>query len=293
MSKRTTRVLLAGFAILLLLSSIGLFSQMAAFSSTLDPRKEHVSHLLTLGPGETGEVSLHADSYYSAYVQDGAQLDGELRMINISSLEPVPPEAEAEAIPGGLQGKDGAVFTSKVTWIPQEDADVVLYNDANTTIWLVDETAVLQTIIENEVMVASLFGCLASLCLIPVIILWFLVSRPGQNDIAIKLATAQGQSGVPQFGSGDRMPTTDELYRAVHGSEEQRMEVYEALSRPDPTMPVDEVSDVPAPFADRPDRPFTQPQGTHVPLAVKSEPPAATEFPKTEKTKEWKNWDDG
>ena len=92
-------------------------------------------------------------------------------------------------------------------------------------------------------------SCITSICLIPVIIIWFIINRPNPKALNIKFVNEDEENSthVELIQLQNRVPNSDELYRAIHGNESMKNELKEEIQKEI------EKESIPAPFADRPD----------------------------------------
>ena len=283
----TTKVLIICFVFFLIFPIIGLLTQESSIENITNPEKEHPSHLISLENNNSETITLFPDNIYSVYVKSENAKNNyknDILLIDMDTQYELNGELEYPIF-GELINENGETYTAVYSWNFNEKYDVELQNIAGFSIWLVNETAMLNSLTENDILVGSALGCITSVCLIPVIILWFVINRPNPNSLTIKLITEdQEQSNHVQILlSQERIPDSDELYQAIHGNDEMKNELETKIEN-------ELLKDsIPAPFADRPDQPFTQKRTNITPES--EELPNVIDFPEEKSSESWKEWD--
>ena len=210
---------LSGASFLLLL--IGVVSYYNAAPVILDEYDPSRHHLLELGPGEEGEVTLEQSGEYVALrIMKGDSQAAELRLIDATG------SGESGSAPMTLDfvrgGEDGTLYVPVRVFRSSQAGDYTLHNDGNTTLWFVDDISAQNAAIESGWIKMSLFGCCLGIPLGVVALILVLAGR-GQRK----------KSGGPVVMSKEgRLPTTDELYRQYRGLPE--VEEEELIADPFP-----------------------------------------------------------
>ena len=210
---------LSGASILLvLLGVVSYYNAMPVMFDELDPAQRN---MLELESGESGEVSLSLlGEYVALRVAGGDEQGGSLRLIDSSGAE------ESGSAPTFLDverpGEDGTMYAPVRLFRTAPAGEYTLYNDANTTLWFVDDVSAQSALFGNGWFVMMFFGCCLGLPLGIVAIVLALVGRGQGKKVG----------GGVVFTEESRLPTTDELYRQHRGLPEA--EVVETVADPFP-----------------------------------------------------------
>ncbi len=281
-SYNTTKVLLAVFLILAITSIVGIFSQDSSLETMMDPQKEHPSHILNLENNASKIISLYSENTYSIYVKSNINVnENDILLINTENQEMIKPNSTA--IFQTLFAENGDTFKATHTWYLLNDYEVEIQNSAEGEIWLVNESNIVNSAFENEILISSCFGCLASICLIPVIIMWFIINKSSKNELEIKFISNDQEFTEPKeiMQFNNRIPNSDELFRAIHGNEEMKKDLVDQIEKEI------EMAGVPAPFSDRPDNKVKE----NVFEKEKTTLPKTINSPKEKEKDQWKEWD--
>ena len=271
--------LAAAGVIILLISIAVLVSNIDEFEEATDP--SHNS-LLVLDGSESEEINLSKESSYLLF-----------RLTNTDhncSIVELATETEVTiGSPGWVQspreGKEGDFYYPVGTFIPDESGLHIIENNAEEgeMLWILDETDV-----EYSIVLTISASCCGIFCGSGLIPLAFILWRNGKRNVGkagLVMQTADGMLVpiAPADGTmQQRIPTTDEIWRSVHGGEVLNLTVEE------PREP-----EVPAPFADRPDRSGeisrASDEVASVDDSVSESPPIESDVSQ----KGWKSWDEG
>ena len=271
--------LAAAGAIILLISIAVLVSNIDEFEEATDP--SHNS-LLVLDGSESEEINLSKESSYLLFRLTNTDH-------NCTIVESATETEVTIGSPGWGQeprkGKEGEIYYPVGTFIPDESGLHTIENDAEEgeMLWILDETDV-----EYSIVLTISASCCGIFCGSGLIPLAFILWRNGKRNVGkagLVMQTADGMLVpiAPTDGTmQQRVPTTDEIWRSVHGGEVLNLTVEE------PKEP-----EVPAPFADRPDRSGEISRAIDevesVDDSVSESPPVESEVSQ----KGWKSWDEG
>ena len=296
-SYNTTKFLLGFFLLLSIASIAGMFSQNSVLEDIMDPEKEHPSHLLNLEPNSSKIISLYSQNTYTIYVKSNLNVeDNQILLIDTSNQERIKPNSTA--VFQTMFNEKGETFKAIHTWYLLNDYDVEIQNSANGNLWLVNESNILSSAFENEILISSCFGCLTSICLIPIIVIWFIINKQNKNDVEIKFISPDQEINEPKeiIHFNNRIPNSDELFRAINGNEKMKRELVERIEKEI------EFDSVPAPFSDRPDNMkilnsseiqsserYSTKQTHNLPNELNEN--KSIDPPIEEPKKEWKEWD--
>ena len=207
------------------------------------------NHLLSLEEGDSAEINLSKNSSYIIF-----------RLVNDATNCTITEEATGTEVtigsPSWLQadreGSNGDWYYIVGTFIPDGDGLHLVENTAsesNSSLWIVDEYDVSSEDMNSlNLATGSCFGLMFGVCLLPISLFLWLSGRKKGAQAGLVMQTADGMMIpiAPASGVGQqRVPTTDEVWRSVHGGEVLDLTVQE-------TQPIE--PEAPAPFADRPDR---------------------------------------
>ena len=282
-SYNTTKILLAVFFILMITSVLGIFSQNSSLETMMDPEKDHASHLLNLEHNASQIITLYSENTYSIYVKSNINVgENDILLINTENEERI--KANSTAIFQTLFSENGNTFKATHTWYLLKDHEVEIQNSAEGEIWLINESKIVSSAFENEILLSSCFGCLASICLIPIIIMWFIINKSSKNELEIKFISNDQEFTEPKeiMQFNNRMPNSDELFRAIHGNDEMKKDLVEEIEK--------EIkhAGIPAPFSDRPDNINLTNESFEEEERVL---PKAIDLPEEKEKDQWKEWD--
>ena len=194
---------LSGAAFLLLL--IGVISYWQAEASIYDNLDPGQNHLLELEAGQSGEASLtETGKYVALRIEEGDEAG--LSLVDSTG------EEEGGATPGALEAEretqNGTRYIPVRVFTAVELGTYTLYNDGDSTLWLVDDVSAGVALLENQWVVLMFLGCCLGLPLGGVaLFLVFFDRRSSRKDSAPLIIPSEG-----------RLPTTDELYRQYRDS---------------------------------------------------------------------------
>ncbi len=271
--------LAAAGVIILLISIAVLVSNIDEFEEATDP--SHNS-LLVLDGSESEEINLSKESSYLLFRLTNTDH-------NCSIVELATDTDVTIGSPGWVQspreGKDGDFYYPVGTFIPDESGLHIIENNAEEgeMLWILDETDV-----EYSIVLTISASCCGIFCGSGLIPLAFILWRNGKRNVGkagLVMQTADGMLVpiAPADGTmQQRIPTTDEIWRSVHGGEVLNLTVEE------PREP-----EVPAPFADRPDRSGEISRAIDEVESVEETVSESTSVKSDVSQKGWKSWDEG
>ena len=271
--------LAAAGAIILLISIAVLVSNIDEFEEATDPSR---NSLIVLDGGESEEINLSKEASYLLFRLTNTDH-------NCTIVESATETEVTIGSPGWVQSpredKEGKFYYPVGTFIPDESGLHTIENNAEEgeMLWILDETDV-----EYNIVLTISASCCGIFCGSGLIPLAFILWRNGKRNVGkagLVMQTADGMLVpiAPADGTmQQRVPTTDEIWRSVHGGEVLKLSVEE------PKEP-----EVPAPFADRPDRSGEISRAID---EVESVDDSTSKSPTTESEvsqKGWKSWDEG
>ncbi len=271
--------LAAAGVIILLISIAVLVSNIDEFEEATDP--SHNS-LLVLDGSESEEINLSKESSYLLFRLTNTDH-------NCSIVELATETDVTIGSPGWVQspreGKDGEFYYPVGTFIPDESGLHIIENNAEEgeMLWILDETDV-----EYSIVLTISASCCGIFCGSGLIPLAFILWRNGKRNVGkagLVMQTADGMLVpiAPADGTmQQRIPTTDEIWRSVHGGEILNLSVGEP-----------EEPEVPAPFADRPDRSGEISRAIDEVESVEETVSESTSVKSDVSQKGWKSWDEG
>ena len=271
--------LAAAGVIILLISIAVLVSNIDEFEEATDP--SHNS-LLVLDGSESEEINLSKESSYLLFRLTNTDH-------NCSIVELATDTDVTIGSPGWVQspreGKEGEFYYPVGTFIPDESGLHIIENNAEEgeILWILDETDV-----EYSIVLTISASCCGIFCGSGLIPLAFILWRNGKRNVGkagLVMQTADGMLVpiAPADGTmQQRIPTTDEIWRSVHGGEILNLSVGEP-----------EEPEVPAPFADRPDRSGEISRAIDEVESVEETVSESTSVKSDVSQKGWKSWDEG
>jgi len=274
------RLAIAG-VIILGVSVAALVSSYEDAITTMDPSSNNIA---TLDGGESAQLNLSKENSYLLF------------RLNNSAHDCVVTEVETDTevtigSPGWLQtdreGLNGEFYYVVGTFVPEESGPHIAENSAGEgeLLWIVDEMDIGNDMNSLLLVNGSCFGILCGSCLLPLALVLWRNGRRNVGKAGLMMQTADGML-VPiapsDGGVQQRVPTTDEIWRSVHGGETLNL-----------TIEQTQEDVVPAPFADRPDR-----EGglSRVIDEVETVDESVSEQPISEadsSEQSWKSWDEG
>ena len=271
--------LAAAGVIILLISIAVLVSNIDEFEEATDP--SHNS-LLVLDGSESEEINLSKESSYLLFRLTNS--DHNCTIVELATDTDV-----TIGSPGWVQspreGKEGEFYYPVGTFIPDESGLHIIENNAEEgeILWILDETDV-----EYSIVLTISASCCGIFCGSGLIPLAFILWRNGKRNVGkagLVMQTADGMLVpiAPADGTmQQRIPTTDEIWRSVHGGEILNLSVGEP-----------EEPEVPAPFADRPDRSGEISRAIDEVESVEETVSESTSVKSDVSQKGWKSWDEG
>ena len=271
--------LAAAGVIILLISIAVLVSNIDEFEEATDP--SHNS-LLVLDGSESEEINLSKESSYLLFRLTNT--DHNCTIVELATDTDV-----TIGSPGWVQspreGKEGGFYYPVGTFIPDESGLHIIENNAEEgeMLWILDETDV-----EYSIVLTISASCCGIFCGSGLIPLAFILWRNGKRNVGkagLVMQTADGMLVpiAPADGTmQQRIPTTDEIWRSVHGGEVLNLSVGEP-----------EEPEVPAPFADRPDRSGEISRAIDEVESVEETVSESTSVKSDVSQKGWKSWDEG
>ena len=274
------RLLIAG-AIILGISIAALASVWPSWMATLDPDE---NHLLKLDGGENQTVNLSKDSSYIMFrLDNGAH--------NCTIIEDATGTEVTIGSPSWLQsdreGIDGEWYYAVGTFIPDESGlhDVQNNGGEEDVLWVVDEMD-LASNSDSTYITGGCLGIILGGCLLPIAFGLWMSGRKKSAKAGLVMQTANGVM-IPIAPTDDsvqqRVPTTDEVWRSVHGGE-----VLDLTIQQQPRE-----NEIPAPFADRPDRAGDLARVVDEIETVEESVPQSDEDDGESVERSWKSWDEG
>ena len=269
-------------AIMLALSMAVMWSSYDEMTVILDPGQ---NHLLELEEGEIEDVNLSKNTSYLIFrlsdTPENCQIIENQTGTEVSIGNPSLFQTDRD----GENGRYYAVGT----FIPDADGIHSIENTANTSgnsLWVVDEYNLGEDAESIYLFQGGCYGLLCGGCLLPISLFMWRSSRKKGQQAGLVMQTHDGKMVpiAPTDGSmQQRVPTTDEVWRSVHGGE-----VIDLTVQQEP--PEDEI---PAPFADRPDRVDKLTRVVDEIETVDDSVPESSEKEVENTERSWKTWDEG
>jgi len=273
-------------AIAIIGGAIAMASTWSTFEAALDPTQRNMTQL---NGGETTEVSLIGGYQYSTFRVDGtSNTDGGNH--SITDSEGVELDRNKPTfLNGPRQGDNGTVYVAVGVYLPAESGNYTIANNAehDDVIWLVNDSDFGG--INSSIYILQAGCCILFLgiAMIPMAGIFIWTSKRAKAAGQVVMTSASGEE--ISFGAAEegkvRIPTTDQVWAAMHGGEEL-----------DLSMP--ESTGVAPPFADSPE--YTAEKAA-VGIVVDdlmdattnevSAPPTEEEPP--EEQRGWRSWDEG
>jgi len=274
------RLMIAG-AVILGLSIAAVASVYPSWMESLDPGE---NHLLELDGGESDTVNLSKDSSYLIFRIDNVQHNS---TIIEEATETEVTVGSPNWIQSDREGLDGELYFAVGTFIPDENGAHTIHNDASEgeVLWIIDEMDLANTS-ESTYMTGGCCGILFGGCLLPIAFALWINSRKNSAKAGLVMQTADGRiiPIAPMDGTvQQRVPTTDEVWRSVHGGE-----ILDLTVRQQPPE-----EETPAPFADRPDRIGGLSRVVDDIDTVDDSKPQLDDDGGEQVERSWKSWDEG
>ena len=238
------------------------------------------NHLLELEEGDIGDVNLSKNTSYLIFRLNNVPVDCQIIENHTGT------EVNVEN-PSWIYDRDGenGRYYAVGSFIPDADGMHSIENTANTSessVWVVVEDAE-----PNYLFQGGCYGLLCGGCLLPIsLIVWFSGRKKGQQA-GLLMQTPDGTMVpiAPTDGTmQQRVPTTDEVWRSVHGGEIIDLTVQQV-------QPSEE--EAPAPFTDRPDRTGELAKVVDEIETVDDSVPKSSEEDGENDERSWKTWDEG
>ena len=272
------RLAIAG-VIILGVSIAALVSFADDLEATTDPS---LNSIASLDGGESEGVNLSKDSSYLVF-----------RLTNQNHNCTIIEEATQTEVTIGSPswfesdrpGEDGELYYVVGSFIPDEDGLHTIENTAEEgeVLWIVDIFDV-----ESDIVWLTYASCCGIFCgsgMLPLALILWRNSKRNVGKAGLVMQTADGML-VPiapaDGGIQQRVPTTDEIWRSVHGGEVLNLSIEE----------VQEPS-VPAPFADRPDRSGELTRVIDEVDLIEENPTESSPVEADDVKSGWKSWDEG
>ena len=262
------RLMIAG-AIVLGISIAVMASVYPSWLATLDPGE---NHLLELDGGGNETVNLSKESSYLLFRLNDVHH-------NCTIIEEATGTEVTVGSPSWIQsdreGVDGEWYFAVGSFIPDENGPHTLHNNAGEgeVLWIIDEMELANNS-DSTYITAGCCGILFGGCLLPIAFaLWMNGRKKGvKSEIALMDGTIQ-----------QRVPTTDEIWRSVHGGEVLDLTIEQHPQE----------QGTPAPFADRPDRVGELARVVDDIDTVDDSAPQSSDDVGEEAERSWKSWDEG
>ena len=280
-NKWPKRLALTG-AIMLAMSTAVMWSSYDEMIDIMDPGK---NHLLELEEGQIEDVNLSKNTSYLIFRLNDVAADCQI-MENHTGTE------VNVGNPSWFYHRDGenGRYYAVGSFIPDADGMHSIENTANTSensLWLVDEEDLGEDVESIYLFQGGCYGLMCGGCLLPIsLFVWFSGRKKGQRA-GLLMQTPDGSMVpiAPTDGTmQQRVPTTDEVWRSVHGGEIIDLTVQQV-------QPSDD--EAPAPFADRPDRTGELAKVVDEIESVDDSVPESSEEDGEKAERDWKTWDEG
>jgi hypothetical protein len=264
-------------AIVLSVSIAVMVSVWPSWVATLDPDE---NHLVKLEGGENETVNLSTESSYLLFrLDNGAH--------NCTIIEDATGTEVTIGSPTFLQsdreGVDGEWYYAVGAFIPDGSGEHDVQNNGEDVLWVVDEMD-LAANSDSTYITSACLGIIFGVCLLPIAFGLWMNAKKVATKGGLVMQTPGGDI-VPIASAGgpvqQRVPTTDEIWRSVHGGEIIDLAIHQ--------QPIE---DAPAPFADRPDRIGGMPRVIDEVETVEETTPQVTDDGDNEE-RNWKAWDEG
>lgn len=281
-NKWPKRLALTG-AIMLALSTAVMWSSYDEMTVVLDPGQ---NHLLELEEGQIEDVNLSKNTSYLIFRLSNAPVDCQIIENHTGTEVSIGNPSLFQTDRDGENGRYHAVGT----FIPDADGMHSIENTENTsdsTLWVVDEYDLGEDANSIYLFQGGCYGLLCGGCLLPIaLFIWYSGRKKGQQaGLVMQAHDGRMVPIAPTDGTmQQRVPTTDEVWRSVHGGEVIDLTVQQG------PPPEDEI---PAPFADRPDRTSELTRVVDEIESVDDSMPISSENDGENTERSWETWDEG
>ena len=206
------------------------------------------NNLLSIDEGESADVNLSKNNSYIIFRLNNVG-------VNCTITEYLTGTQVTIGSPNFLHvdrvGVNGEQYYPVGTFIPEGDGLFSVENTASAdgdTLWIVDE----YDVDDEDMSVLNLasgscFGLICGICLLPISLFLWISNRKKGGQAGLMMQTPDGMLVpiAPTDGTiQQRVPTTDEIWRSVHGGETLDLTIQQQPPAED---------EAPPPFADRPD----------------------------------------
>ncbi len=249
--------------------------------AALDPDE---NHLVKLDGGDNETVNLSKDSSYIMFrLENGAH--------NCTIIEDATGTEVTIGSPSWMQsdreGIDGEWYYAVGAFIPDESGthDIQNNGEEGDVLWVIDE----MNLANNSDSAYITGGCLGAIlggCLLPIAFGLWMGGRRNTAKAGLVMKTANGvviPIAPTDEGVQQRIPTTDEVWRSVHGGEVLDLTIQQQPHE----------NEIPAPFADRPDRIGDMVRVVDEIETVEESVVQSVEDDGESTERSWKSWDEG
>ena len=281
-SKWPKRLALTG-VVMLAISMAVVWSEYDDIVEIMDPTNEN---LLALEDGESGEVNISKSHSYLIFRLKDTPVNCTITEVATGAEVDI----DNPSFIFNREGTNGKIYHAVGSFVPEASGMHLIENTGEnngTSLWVVDEYELDGDSNSLYLFQAGCYGLLCGGCLLPISFLgWFVNRKKGQQP-GLVMQTEDGR--VVPIGPSDaplqqRIPTTDEVWRSVHGGEAIDLTVQQAP----PSEP-----EVPAPFADRPDRVGELAKVVDEIETVDDSTPESSDEEAETTERNWKTWDEG
>ena len=281
-NKWPKRLALTG-AIMLALSLAVMWSSYDEMTDILDPGQ---NHLLELEEGQIEDVNLSKNTSYLIFRLNDVGADCQILENHTGTEVSI---GNPSLFQTDREGENG-LYHVVGSFAPDADGVYSIENTANTSghsLWIVDEQNLGDDVESIYLFQGGCYGLLCGGCLLPIsLFVWFSGRKKGQQA-GLLMQTPDGSMVpiAPTDGAmQQRVPTTDEVWRSVHGGEIIDLTLQQVQPSED---------EAPAPFADRPDRTSELAKVVDEIESVDDSVPESSEEDGEKAERDWKTWDEG
>ena len=281
-NKWPKRLALTG-AIMLALSLAVMWSSYDEMTDILDPGQ---NHLLELEEGQIEDVNLSKNTSYLIFRLNDVGADCQILENHTGTEVSI---GNPSLFQTDREGENG-LYHVVGSFAPDADGVYSIENTANTSghsLWVVDEQNLGDDVESIYLFQGGCYGLLCGGCLLPIsLFVWFSGRKKGQQA-GLLMQTPDGSMVpiAPTDGAmQQRVPTTDEVWRSVHGGEIIDLTLQQVQPSED---------EAPAPFADRPDRTSELAKVVDEIESVDDSVPESSEEDGEKAERDWKTWDEG
>ena len=279
MSQRvwSKRLLITG-AIVLGISIAVLASVWPSWVATLDPDE---NHLLKLEGGENDTVNLSTDSSYLMFRLDNGAHNCTIIEDGIGTEVTI---GSPTILQSDREGVDGDWYYAVGAFIPDESGSHDIRNNGEDVLWIVDEME-LANHSDSTYITGACLGIILGVCMLPIAFGLWMGAKRGGSRTGLVMQTPGGEMIPISAADGaaqQRVPTTDEIWRSVHGGEVIDLTIHQ--------QPIEQA---PAPFADRPDRGGGMARVVDEIETVEETSTQDDDDAPDDEERSWKTWDEG